>query len=144
VLIRLSHKYPSMGYIQGFNYIAKKYVSNRVLIIRSCQIFVHFFVEQRNLGRIIMTNMSGIRRLSYVLKVYIFNYVPKVYKHLVKIISITLNIFVRVGLSHYFLKIYLWKLLINYGIYFQLKDGKIFIKFGIALLCAYQDEIISK
>lgn len=29
--------------------------------------------------------MEGIQQLSYVLKVYIFNYVPKVYEHLIKV-----------------------------------------------------------
>ena len=29
--------------------------------------------------------MLGIRQLSYVLKVYIFNYIPKIYKYLLKL-----------------------------------------------------------
>lgn len=83
VLIRISQKYPIIGYIQGFNYIAKNMYMTGFEEDEAFR-YLSFFIEGRSLGHIVLNNMEGIKQLSYVLKVYIFNYVPKVYKHLIK------------------------------------------------------------
>jgi hypothetical protein len=82
VLINISQRYPSLGYIQGFNYIVKSMYMTGFNEEES-YLYLSYFIEHKHLGSIIGNNMLGIRQLSYVLKVYIFNFVPKVYQHLI-------------------------------------------------------------
>ena len=87
--------------------------------------------------------MEGIKQLSYVLKVYIFNYVPKVYRHLLRAqmepeifaVSWFVTLFSEELSTDIVNK--LWHL-------FVLEGWKIFIKFGIAFICAYQNQILEK
>lgn len=80
VLINISHKYLQVGYIQGFNYIGK------VMFLtgftqKQAYNYLSYLIEYKCLGNIILNNMQGIKKLSYVLKVHIFNFLPKIYKH---------------------------------------------------------------
>lgn len=79
-LVIISQKYPMIGYIQGFNYIAKNMFLTGFEEEEACR-YLSYLIEYKNLGHIILNNMSGIRKLSYVLKVYLFNYVPRVYQY---------------------------------------------------------------
>lgn len=83
VLMNICQKFSNIGYIQGFNYIAKNMYLTGFDEEEACR-YLAYFIERRQLGSLILNNMLGIKKLSYALKVFIFNYVPKVYKHLSK------------------------------------------------------------
>jgi hypothetical protein len=95
------------------------------------------------LGSIVFDNMVGIKKLSYALKVYIFNYVPAIYQHFVQAEVepevFCLSWFVTLFSEDLSVEIVnkLWHL-------FALEGWKVFIKFPISFLCAYQVEILTK
>jgi hypothetical protein len=98
--------------------------------------YLCYLIQECKLGSIIMQNMGGIKKLSYVLKVYIYNNLPKIYKYLAEA-----ELEPELFCTSWFVTLFseslslqavnkLWHLLV-------LEGWKVFIRFGIALLCAY-------
>jgi hypothetical protein len=90
-----------------------------------------------NVEKLFYNGMSQVKCLCYVLEIYLFNNVPEVYHHLKKF-EVNADIyamswFVTLFAEHLSLSIVnkLWNL-------FLIKGWKIFIKFGISILCAFQ------
>ena len=81
--------------------------------------------------------MVGLKELSYALKVYIFNYIPLVYQHFIK-----LDVETEIFATSWFITLFsedlplyitnkLWHL-------YALEGWKSLIKFSIAVLCSLQ------
>ena len=105
--------------------------------------YLCFFLERRGFARILINGMIGLKELAYALKVYIFNYVPIVYKHF-----LTCDVDTEVFATSWFITLFsedlpicitnkIWHL-------FALEGWKTLIQFSIAVLCTLQPEIISK
>lgn len=86
----------------------------------------------------ILNNMLGIKKLAYALKVFIFNYVPKVYKHLAKA-EVEPELFCTSWFVTLFSEDFSADIVNKLWHLFVLEGWKIFIKFGVAFLCAYQN-----
>lgn len=95
------------------------------------------------LGRYYENRLERMRELCYAFDVYVFNNLPQLHFHL-KRNDMTAQCY---ALS-WFVTLYAQQLplmiLSRLWILFLLKGWKVLIKFGVALLCTFQNEILKK
>lgn len=142
VLYRLCTEVARFSYVQGFHCIVKAMFESR-LSEQEAYLLGCYLLREMRLGRYYDNRLERMRELCYVLDVYVYNNLPQLHYHL-KRFDLTAQCY---ALS-WFLTLYSQQLpngvLSRLWVLFLLKGWKVLIKFGVALLCAFQSEIFKR
>lgn len=136
LLAALAANFPRIGYIQGFNYLAKNMYENGLSESQAFA-FLSFLLKEKQLENLYINNMQRVTEYCYVLDVYLFNFIPDLYRFLRQV-----DIDVMYFAAGWFITLFseqlpthtvnrIWNM-------FLLKGWKVLIKFALAVLLAYR------
>jgi hypothetical protein len=142
VLYRVSNEVARFSYVQGFHCIVKALYDHEYTEQEAFQL-CSYLLREMKLSRYYENRLERMHELCYVFDVYVFNNLPELHFHL-KRNEMTAQCY---ALS-WFVTLYSQQLpkivLSRLWTLFLLKGWKVLIKFGVALLCTFQNDILKK
>jgi hypothetical protein len=141
VLVRLSCEVARFSYVQGFHCVVRAMFESR-LSEQEAFLLGSYFLREMQLARYYDNHLERMRELCYALDVYVYNYLPALHRHLkqhdLSAQCYALSWFLTLFAQQLPLPVLnrLWAL-------FLLKGWKALLKFSLALLCAFQTEILA-
>jgi hypothetical protein len=142
VIFKLCCEVSRFVYVQGFHCVVRAMFESR-LTEQEAYLLATYFLRDMHLARYYENQLEKMREICYVLDVYVFNYLPLLHWHLKR-----QELSAQCYAISWFLTLFAQQLPIpvlnRLWALFLLKGWKVLIKFALALLFSFQNEIIAK